>query len=71
VQGLGAIAVRIHGLDQLVDLEPRTTEDERARRTLDLEHAPQGQRLVLPRHDIGDLPHARHLARGRLLARRW
>ena len=69
VQRLAAVAVRAQRLDELVDLQPRAAEHERRRRALDLEHAAERERLVRARDDVGDLPHPRHLAGGRLLPR--
>ena len=69
VQRLGAIAVRVERLDERVDFEPRAAEHERGRRVLHVEHAVERGRLVRARDDVGDLPDARQLAGGGLLAR--
>ena len=65
VQRLGAVAVRVERLDERLDFEPRAAEDERGRRVLHVEHALERRRLVRARDDVGDLAHARQLARRR------
>ena len=69
VQPLGPMAVRVARFDQRLDLEPRAAEDERGDGILHVEDPLERRRLLRAADDVGDLPHARHLARRLLLAR--
>ena len=69
VQRLAAVAVRVERLDERLDFHPRAAEHERGDRILHVEDAGERRRLVRAVDDVGDLPDARHLAGGRLLAR--
>ena len=65
VQRLGAVAVGVERLHQLVHFDPRAAEHDRRGRVLHVEHAPERRRLVGARHDVRDLSHARQLAGAR------
>ncbi len=64
VQRLGAVAAPAQRLGQLVDLDPRSAEDDRRGRRFHVEHARQRGRLVAALHDVGHLAHARRFALG-------
>ena len=64
-----AMTVRVEGLDQRFDFQPRPAEHQRRDRILHVENAGERRRLVRAIDDVGDLPDARHLAGGGFLAR--
>ena len=61
VQRLGAVAAAVHRLGELVDLGAGAAEDERRRRRLDVEDAPERGGLVGALHDVGALADQRRL----------
>ena len=68
VQRLGPLAVGVERLDQRLDLEARPAEHQRRHRVFHVDDAGERRRLVGALDDVGDLPHVRRLALGRLLA---
>ena len=59
-----AVAAPDEALGELVDLDPRPAEDDRERRTLEVEDASERGDLVGARHDVRGLPDLRRLALG-------
>ena len=63
MQRFGAIAAAVHGFGELIDLDARTTENDRRCRGFDVENATERRRLVRTLHHVRRLTNEGGLAR--------